>query len=281
VFQRAADRQHRHECLCHDTGGNRVSLPFLLEIGTEEIPDWMIPGALENLYQLFQKLAIAHESHALDATPRRLVLRAAGLPAKQPDTEERVMGPAKSAPVQAVAGFARKHGLSPEELTIESTPKGDYYCFLKEVPGRATKDILSGALPGLILEIYFHKTMYWTGKTGPRFIRPIRWIVALLGDEIVPFELAGVRSGDASVGHRILGAARIQVTSGTYERLLGDNFVLLSAESRREKIRREIGQLHAHPRPDSALEDTLVYLTEYPTAILGNFDPQFLTLPKE
>ena len=105
--------------------------------------------------------------------------------------------------------------------------------------------------------------------------------MALLGDEVVPFELAGVRSGDLSGGHRILGKARIPVTIASYDALLRDNFVLLSADARREKIRTEIAQLHSHPRPDSSLEDTLVYLTEYPTAILGNFDPQFLALPKE
>ena len=89
-----------------------MSLPFLLEIGTEEIPDWMIPDALENLRLLFEKLAIPHESITMDATPRRLVLRADGLPARQADSEERVMGPAKSAPAQAVAGFARKQGVA-------------------------------------------------------------------------------------------------------------------------------------------------------------------------
>ena len=89
-----------------------MSLPFLLEIGTEEIPDWMIPGALENLRLLFEKTEISHESITLDATPRRLVLRADGLPARQPDSEEKVLGPAKSAPPQAVAGFARKNGVN-------------------------------------------------------------------------------------------------------------------------------------------------------------------------
>src|SRR5260370_28396840 len=123
--------------------------------------------------------------------------------------------------------------------------------------------------------------MYWTGRTGPRFIRPIRWLVALLGGEVVPFELAGVRAGEFTDGHRILGAARIPVTVETYERRLTENFVILSADARRAKIRSEIAALHAHPRPDSALEDVLVYLTEFPTAILGNFDPQFLALPKE
>ena len=102
-----------------------MSLPFLLEIGTEEIPDWMIPNALENLRLLFEKLDIPHETVSLDATPRRLVLRAEGLPERQPDREERVQGPAKSAPPQAVAGFARKQGIAPEApLESRFNPKG-------------------------------------------------------------------------------------------------------------------------------------------------------------
>ena len=256
-----------------------MSLPFLLEIGTEEIPDWMIPGALENLRLLFEKLEIPHDSVTLDATPRRLVLRADCLPERQPDSEERVMGPAKSAPPQAVAGFARKQGVKPEDLTVETTPKGEYYSFLKQVKGRATKDILADALPGLILQIYFPKTMYWTGKGGPRFIRPIRWIVALLGEEIVPFELAGVRSGALTSGHRRLGAREIAITTADYEQRLRDHYVILSAGSRREKIRGELAGIRV--KPDAALLETLVYITEYPTAITGGFDPQFLELPEE
>src|SRR5215472_2977544 len=168
-----------------------MTLPFLFEIGTEEIPDWMIPGALESLHLLFEKTGVPHETVKLDATPRRLVLRAEGLPERQPDSEERVLGPAKSAPAQAVAGFARKQGIALEDLMVESTPKGEYHVYHKKVKGRETKDILAESLPGVILGIYFPKTMYWTAKNGPRFIRPIRWIVALLGEEIVPFELAG------------------------------------------------------------------------------------------
>src|SRR3954447_21425336 len=136
-----------------------MSLPLLFEIGTEEIPDWMIPNALENLRMLFEKLDVPHETVTLDATPRRLVLRAEGLPERQPDREEKVQGPAKSAPPQAVAGFARKQGVAPEELTIETTPKGEYYSFLKKVKGRETKAILAESLPSLILQIYFPKTM--------------------------------------------------------------------------------------------------------------------------
>ena len=256
-----------------------MSLPFLLEIGSEEIPDWMIPNALESLRLLFEKLEIPHESVTLDATPRRLVLRAEGLPERQPDSKERVLGPAKSAPPQAVAGFARKQGVSPEQLAIETTPKGEYYALVKKVEGRRTKDILAEALPGTILQIYFPKTMYWTGKTGPRFIRPIRWIVALLGEDIVPFEIAGVRAGNLTSGHRRLGAREIVVTTADYQQRLRDHYVILSAEERRNRISSALAAVRV--KSDSALLETLVYLTEYPTPIAGDFDPRFLELPEE
>jgi glycyl-tRNA synthetase beta chain len=228
---------------------------------------------------LFEKLEIPHESIAMDATPRRLVLRAEGLPARQADSEERVLGPAKSAPAQAVAGFARKQGIKPEDLAVETTAKGEYYSFTRKVAGRASKDILAEALPSLILQIYFPKTMYWTGKGGPRFIRPIRWMVALLGEEIVPFEIAGVHSGALTSGHRRLGAREIAITTADYEQRLRDHYVILSAEQRREKIRKELAGVRI--KPDPALLETLVYITEYPTAITGSFDAQFLELPEE
>ncbi len=256
-----------------------MSLPLLLEIGTEEIPDWMIPTALENLRLSFEKLAIPHESVRLDATPRRLVLRVEGLPLKQEDSEERVLGPAKSAPPKAVEGFARKQGIQPEDMTVESTGKGEYYVYLKKVPGRLIKDILAEVLPGIILGLYFPKTMYWTGKGGPRFIRPIRWIVALLGEEIIPFELAGVRSGALTSGHRRLGAREIAITTADYEQRLRDHGVILSAEERRGRIR--AGMADVRIKPDDALLETLVYLTESPQPIRGSFDPQFLELPEE
>ena len=256
-----------------------MSLPFLLEIGTEEIPDWMIPGALESLHLQFEKAGVPHETVRLDATPRRLVLRAEGLPERQPDSEERMMGPAKSAPAQAVAGFARKQGINPEDLNLESTPKGEYYAFTKKIKGRRTQDILAESLPGMILQIYFPKTMYWTAKSGPRFIRPIRWLVALLGDDIVPFELAGLRSGAITAGHRRLGSPEIAITIADYEQRLRDHYVILSAEERRNKIRGELNGMRV--KPDAALLETLVYLTEYPTPITGGFDGQFLELPEE
>jgi glycyl-tRNA synthetase beta chain len=256
-----------------------MSIPFLLEIGTEEVPDWMIPTALENLAMLFEKLELPHETVRLDATPRRLVLRVEGLPDRLADSEERILGPAKSAPAQAIAGFARKQGLKPEDLVVESTPRGEYYVFTRKVEGRRTIDILAEALPGIVLGIYFPKTMYWTAKNGPRFIRPIRWLLALLGDETVPFHIAGVHSGNMTSGHRRLGAREIVVTVADYEQRLRDHYVILSAEERRTRIQNQFAATRV--KPDSALLETLVYLTEYPTPITGAFDPQFLELPEE
>src|SRR5205085_3390196 len=148
--------------------------------------------------------------------------------------------PAKSAPAQAVAGFARKQGIAPEDMVVESTPKGDYHVYYKKIKGRDTKDVLSEALPGVILGIYFPKTMYWTGKGGARFIRPIRWLVALLGDDIVPFELAGVRSGALTSGHRRLGAREVAITCADYEQRLRGHCVILSAQERYDRIAGQI-----------------------------------------
>ncbi len=259
-----------------------MSLPFLLEIGTEEIPDWMIPGALASLHDQLAGLGIEAR---MDATPRRLTARAGGLLERLPDSEERVMGPPRTANPKAVEGFARKLGVGADDLKIETTPKGEYYTYLRKVEGRKMIDILAEALPGIILKITFPKTMYWTGKTGPRFIRPIRWLVALLGNEVIPFELAGVHSGNITVGRRRTlqpaSKAGVPVTIETYEQTLRENHVILSAAERRKKIESEIVALNIRLKPDPALLETLVYLTEYPTPILGEFDPQFLALPEE
>jgi len=257
-----------------------MSVPFLLEIGTEEIPDWMIPGALEDLRRRFLEV-MPGAAVSTDATPRRLVLRAARLAEREADREELIYGPPKAAPEAAVAGFARKQGISAGQLEVRQTPRGEYYTYLKKVAGRLTRDILAGALPDIILKIYFPKTMYWTGKGGPRFIRPIRWLVALLGDEVVPFEVAGVRSGNVTCGHRRLGKARIPVTIRSYQRRLARNYVLLSAAERRARIEAGIRELGLTPAPDQALLDKLVNLTEYPTPIAGDFAPEYLALPEE
>jgi glycyl-tRNA synthetase beta chain len=260
-----------------------MSLPFLLEIGTEEIPDWMIVPALNNLQDMFQSLldqqALGGRVTAVDATPRRLVLRAEGLLAGQADAEELVMGPAKSAGAGAAAGFARKMGTTPDQLAIQTTAKGEYVAFKKRTQGLPAAAILGRELPNLILKIQWPKTMVWNGKGTERFIRPIRWLVALLGDAVVPFEIGGVQAGNTTVGHRVLGERSIPVTVNDFSQKLMANGVILSADERREKIESVFKAWHVKVDPD--LLHTLVYITEFPTPILGSFDPSYLDLPRE
>jgi glycyl-tRNA synthetase beta chain len=260
-----------------------MAVAFLLEVGAEEIPDWMIEPALGDLRAQFEKLASEQKLGGtvawVDATPRRLVLAAEGLNERQADTEELVMGPPKSAGAGAAQGFAKKNGTSVDALETVKTEKGEYFSFRKQVKGRSTAEILAEALPAMVTGLYFPKAMYWTGKGGVRFIRPIRWIVALLGGEVVPFEIAGVKSGNTTRGHRVLGSKdRIAVTLQTYEQKLRDNAVIVRASERRAKIEAGLG---AGVERDEALLRTLNYLTEFPSTIRGGFDPQFLELPKE
>jgi glycyl-tRNA synthetase beta chain len=245
---------------------------FLLEIGAEEIPHWMIPSALDQL----SKLDLLGGAPTLDASPRRLVVRASDVPERTPDREEILKGPPVSAGEKAAAGFAKKQGVDPSEVK----PSGGYYELRKRVPGRPAVDIFSKSLPAAILAILWPKTMYWTGgKSGPRFIRPIRWIVALLGDQVIPFEIAGVKTGNVTRGHRLFGSSSIPVTIANYESELRTNFVILRSAERREKIRAEASALGAKLDPD--LLETLTFITEFPTAIRGDFDPAYLALPAE
>lgn len=253
-----------------------MSLDFLLEIGTEEIPHWMIPGAIEQL----AKIDLLEASPRVDATPRRLVVQASGVPAKQPDSQELISGPPKSGGAGAAQGFAKKMGVTVDDLDTITTPKGEYFVHRRHNVGRPTMDLLAESIPSLVLGMQWPKSMYWTGgKTGPRFIRPIRWIVALLGGQVIPFEIAGVMSGNITRGHRRLGAAHIPVTVDSYESELRKNFVILSSDERRKKIVKEIAALGA--KHDDDLIETLTFITEYPTAIRGDFDPAYLDLPSE
>lgn len=259
-----------------------MSNRFLLEIGVEEVPDWMIEPALDHMKQLFSEVLSSNNLggavESVDATPRRLVLRAAGLVSAQSDEVKVISGPPVSSGQGAAQGFAKKMGAPVEELQKTQTSKGEYYSYSKQIPGRKTIDVLSEALPVLIPKISFPKTMYWTGKGGVRFIRPIRWIVALLEDEIVPFELAGVPSGNKTNGHRLLGATDIVVTIDNFSDQLHANGVVLSAKQRQAMIEAGLGP---NVRRDDALLNTLVYLTEYPSTIRGSFDSKYLELPSE
>lgn len=264
-------------------------LPFLLELGVEEIPHWMIVPALGEFERLFKEAMAQHQlatgALRLDGTPRRLVLRAEALDARQADREELVMGPPKAAGEGAAQGFARKNNCAVADLLTETTPKGEYFAIRRKIEGKAASEILAGLLPALIAKIPWPKAMYWTGKDGARFIRPIRWIVALLGDSIVEFEIAGVRSGANSRGHRRLGADEIVFDHTTYEERLEKNGVILPAEKRRKRIQDGIKKLlrgtGLKPIADAALLEDLVYLTEFPTPIMGGFREEFLELPQE
>ena len=271
---------------------------FLLEIGTEEIPDWMIEPALASLkLQLAQAFLLYHKSFMdalngirLDATPRRLVACVPQLPSKEPDSEEVTVGPPRKAPQQAVDGFARKLGVTASKLRVQTTGKGEYWVLAKRKKGHTAIQILSLELPHVITAIKFPKTMYWTGKNGPRFIRPIRSLLALYGGRVVPFSIAGVKSAAYTFGHRVLGKPRIKVTGfQQFLEELKNNGVVLKASERREKILAEAARLLAAAQPEGygtlrenpGLLNTLVYLTEFPTADMGQFDPAYLELPEE
>jgi glycyl-tRNA synthetase beta chain len=254
---------------------------FLLEIGVEEIPDWMIEPALEDLRARFAEAfsVFGGSSISMDATPRRLVLIAKDLLPQAPDAESVVQGPYLSAGAKAAEGFARKQNTTVDSLAKTSDAKGERYIFSQLVKGQSAVRALSEKLPEIITGIHFPKAMYWTGKGGVRFIRPIRWIVALLDDQIVPFEIAGVKSGNTTRGHRVLGAKTpLLVGINNYSDVLRANGVIVSAEERKARIETALA---TDVQKDDGLLKTLVYLTEFPTPIRGGFDKSYLELPKE
>ncbi|MBI3404968.1 MAG: glycine--tRNA ligase subunit beta [Acidobacteria bacterium] len=275
-----------------------ASADFLLEIGCEEIPARMIPRAAEELKQILTKYLAAHEL-LLNApviaygAPRRLVVECANVRVQQADVVKDVTGPPKSVafdnvgkPTRAAESFAEKQGIPLSKIQIVQTPKGEYLAARQVIKGRAARAILAEILPRAIQEIPWPRSMYWTAAAGPRFIRPIRWIVAVLGGEIIPFELGGVRSGNRSQGHRFLGKANPTI-KGTrdYRTQLAKQFVLADPHARRQKIEKE---LHAavsrrglHPHADEDLLNQVTYLNEFPSVIIGDFSESFLSLPDE
>ena len=191
--------------------GGRLMPDFLLEIGTEEIPDWMIEDALQNLrinYQASQAGHLRGTIDLLEGTPRRLALRLRDIDFRMDDREEVAAGPYVSAGEKAAQGFARKHNTTLEALRREPDAKGERYFAAVLHKGEPASAILSAVLPEIISRINWPKTMYWTGRTGVRFIRPIRWIVALLDGDVIPFEIAGISSANTTRGHRILSATQ-------------------------------------------------------------------------
>jgi glycyl-tRNA synthetase beta chain len=275
---------------------------LLFEIGCEEIPAGMIAKAAEELKQL---LKTQLETNALVGAPtsklslevfgasRRLAAIAKNILLRQEDVTREITGPPKSVaydsmgePTRAAFSFAEKNGVQVSDLVIVETPKGPFLGVRKIVGGETASKILGRALPEVIREISWPRSMYWTGLRGARFIRPIRWIVALLDGKIIPCEYAEVESGNRTDGHRFLGKRTIPLAGPKdYEPKLKANFVLARPEVRRKKIEDEIHTitsrkgLRAHE--DAGLLDLVTYLNEYPTVIMGNFEEKYLGLPEE
>jgi glycyl-tRNA synthetase beta chain len=270
---------------------------FLLEIGTEEIPARMIAGAQQELQRRLadllnrERLSTSGEMGHVD-TPRRLGVLAPGIPSAQPDVTEQINGPAVSVafkdgqPTQAAHAFARKAGVDVSELGRVSTPKGEYLSAKVTKKGRAASDILAELLPKEIASIYWPKNMFWR-KPNERFVRPVRWLVAMLDDQIIPLEFGGIRAGNQSRGHRILSTGLVQIprAGAPYVEALRAAKVLSRSE-REQQIRKALDAATrtipgARWREDASLLDTVVNLTEWPSAILGSFDREFLELPEE
>ena len=269
---------------------------FLLEIGCEEIPARMIAAASRELRERVDSLLQRERLEPAGAiasfdTPRRLAVLACGIRASQPDLTERVNGPPTQIaykdgqPTPAAHAFAKKVGVDVGKLEKVNTPKGEYLEATVTRKGRTAAEILAEALPQEISSLYWPKNMYWR-KRGEVFVRPVRWLVAMLDDRVVPFELFGIEAGSTSCGHRIIGhkAVIISKPSG-YVEAMRDAKVLGAAE-REQKIRKALDAATrtiagARWREDEPLLSTVVNLTEFPSAILGSFDPEFLDLPEE
>ena len=269
---------------------------FLLEIGCEEIPARMIDAASTELRErlialLARERLPASEVSSFD-TPRRLALMVSGISGAQADIVEQLNGPSVQVaykdgqPTPAAHAFAKKVGVDVSKLEKVSTPKGEYISAKVTKKGRSAGEVLAEALPKEISTIYWPKNMYWRRPTE-RFVRPVRWLVAMLDEQTIPLEFDGVRAGNQTRGHRILTSEAVNIprAGSAYVDSLRAAKVLGRAE-REHQIRKALDAATrtiagARWREDKALLDTVVNLTEYPSAILGGFDPQFLVLPEE
>lgn len=281
--------------------GKGISAPtaaeLLLEIGVEELPYQFIVSALASLKEsaerLFNDQRLTFQSVRTMGTPRRLTIVVDGLAARQTSMTKEAMGPSKavafdqtSRPTRAAIGFAAGQGVAIQELQIRQTAKGEYLFAVKRDEGRPATAVLIDTLPQLVSGLAFPKAMKWNG-TGARFARPIRWVVALLGGKVVPVQIAGLQSGNRTSGHRVMdGGKPITVRDfKTYNQGLERQGVMLDPERRRTTIQNHIDRLCAKAgvalNADDALLDQAVYTTEWPSAVLGSFKPEYLAVPSE
>jgi glycyl-tRNA synthetase beta chain len=269
---------------------------LLLEIGTEEIPAGFVPQALMDLEALAKREL---EASRIDfsgtktlGTPRRLVLAIESVSERQRDEETRKIGPSKQAafdakgnPTKAAIGFAKSQSVPVESLRVIQTEKGEYVCAAKKESGRPTAELLSSLLPKWILSIPFQKSMKWA-EVSMRFVRPIHWILALFGGEVVPFELDPIRSGNVTYGHRFMNPGPLAVKDfQAYLQKTKEAFVIVDPLERKKKIEdemiREGARVSGKVLKDEDLLDEVNFLVEYPVALCGGFDRKFLSLPRE
>ncbi len=276
-----------------------MSADVLLEIGTEEIPAALLARALGELEQrasaALAEARLAVASVRALGTPRRLVLALSGVADRQPDLELRVVGPPARVgfgddgqPTKAAVGFAKRNGVDVADLERAEVDgkKGEYVVCTRRELGQPAEAVLSGLLDDLIAALPWPKSMRW-GQREEAFVRPVHWIVALLGDEVLPVSFAGVTAGATSRGHRFLAPEPFPVTSdlGGYLQALRERFVIVDPAVRREMIAAEITRVEAEAgaqvREDAALIAEVANLVEYPSAICGSFDDAFLEVPEE
>ncbi|RHL92699.1 glycine--tRNA ligase subunit beta [Veillonella atypica] len=263
---------------------------LLFEIGAEEIPAGFMPNILGQLKTLAEtKLNDAHlpfESIATYGTPRRLALIVKGLADTSAEISERHKGPSASIaydadgnPTKAAIGFARGKGLDVADLVVE-----DGYIYAEtKTAGVPAKDIVTDMLPQLITGLNFPKSMHW-GNLDAKFVRPVRWLVALLNEEVIPVEFATVKSGNVTRGHRFLGADEITIkNAASYVETLKENFVMVDQDARRELISKQLHDIAASKNASIVWDDDLLeeinYLVEWPTALCGGFEESYLALP--
>lgn len=269
---------------------------YLLEIGTEEIPAKFMPGILSQMQELtakkLQERRIKYESLESMGTPRRITLLVRGLASRGEDLQEEVRGPSIRAAfdpagkaTKAAEGFARSQGVAVESLVVKDLGSGEYVYAKKEIKGRETREALPEIAVQIIGALSFPKPMRWGGKEM-RFARPIRWLVSLLDDEIIPFELEGLKAGQITRGHRFLGQESFVVDSPlTYTEQLRDNFVQVRPQLRKEECWRQIqaaaAGIEGVVESDEELLEEVAFLLEWPTALVGSFDPGYLEIPEE
>jgi glycyl-tRNA synthetase beta chain len=273
---------------------------FLLEIGLEEVPARMIAGAEAELGRrvsdllMRERLLGAGAKLTTYSTPRRLAVLVEDVLARQGDTEEQLTGPSwkvafkDSAPTAAAQAFAKKAGVAVAALEKVANAKGEYVGAKVKRLGRAAAELLAGELPKEVLSLYWAKNMYWRAGKPERFVRPVRWVVALLDAAVVPLEIAGIAAGNASRGHRVLHGDHPVVlpSAKRYAEALRKAFVAVDVAERRQSIRKALDEATrtvagARWREDAALIETVVHLTEWPSVVLGTFEPEYLELPEE